>query len=117
MSISFLLGKTGESKAARFLEKKGYKICCRNYRQRNGEIDIIAKDGDCWVFVEVKTRSGLGFGTPAESVTYHKIRALRRTAQAYLHAIGQDDAYMRFDVIEVLKNGDGAEIHHIESAF
>ena len=76
-------GKYGEDLACRYLSKLGYKIIERNFRIRGGEIDIIAKDGQTLVYVEVKTRSSNYFGTPEESVTAQKLRFLERAVKFY----------------------------------
>ena len=117
MSAGSLIGKWGEDRAVRYLKKRGYRIMCRNYRRRNGEVDVVARDGACWVFVEVKTRSSLSYGTPAEAVTSKKILAMQRTALAYLQKAGEADAPMRFDVIEVFRADGKWKITHIPSAF
>ena len=113
------IGDFGEEAAARFLESKKIKILKRNYRERGGEIDIIAKDGDTIVFIEVKTRSSRAYGEPSEFVDYKKQEKIIRTAIRY---IGTDDIDMRFDVVEVMykKTGESlavTEINHIEGAF
>ena len=111
------LGKRGEDAAASFLVKQGYRIISRNYRQKCGEIDIICRDGGCYVFVEVKTRQDSGFGTPAEAVTIHKQRKISLTAQAYLNRNNLHDVPVRFDVIGVMLAAEKAEITHIIAAF
>lgn len=78
------LGAFGERVAAAHLEAKGYRIRARNFRCREGEIDIVAEDGETLVFVEVRTRRGNALGTPAESVTVAKQRRLLTVARAYL---------------------------------
>ena len=112
------LGKSGEEKAAGFLEKKGYAILVKNYRCKVGEIDIIARDGEMLVFIEVKTRSGLDYGFPAEAVTPRKQRQICRTAQWYLAEQQLFGVPARFDVIAVLGAGPaGDRIEHIDNAF
>ena len=113
------IGDFGEAAAARFLENKKIKILKRNYRERGGEIDIIANDGGTIVFVEVKTRISRAYGEPSEFVDYRKQEKIIRTAIRYL---GTDDVDMRFDVVEVMyeKKGESlavTEINHIEGAF
>lgn len=107
------LGRVGEEKAAEFLRAKGYEIVKTNYRSHFGEVDIIAKDGDTIVFVEVKTRSGDGYGAPSEAVDYKKREKYFRIATDYLMREGQSDANCRFDVVEIEKG----EINHIFDAF
>jgi putative endonuclease len=105
------LGKSGEKKAASYLKKKGYQILHMNYRCRFGEIDIIAKQGDTVVFVEVKTRSSDKYGLGYESVTASKQEKLLKTTQFFFAENGESPA--RFDVISI----DGKEVSHIENAF
>lgn len=94
-------GKLGEAEAARFLEKRGYKVLERNYRCKYGEIDLVAKDGSAVVFVEVKTRGSERFGTPMESVDARKQRKILLTAQFYIESNRLGDADFRFDVVGV----------------
>lgn len=103
----------GEVAAKKYLEEKGYRILGENYAGRMGEIDLIAKDGDTLVFVEVKARENTAFGEPIEAVTPQKVRKIALTAQQYLvqkRLLGSD---VRFDVVEVLYG----EIRHTENAF
>ncbi len=108
------VGKDYEELAARCLEEKGYRILERNFRCRQGEIDLIARDGSCLVFVEVKYRRDGRAGDPAEAVDFRKQRRIIRTAAYYCYKrnIGESQA-CRFDVISVL----GSEVRHIENAF
>ena len=108
-----LLGKVGEKTAAEYLKKKGYKILERNYKNPFGEVDIVAKDNEYTVFIEVKTRTDDAFGAPAESVDYRKRLKYARIAEAYLKINGKVDCACRFDVLEV-ENG---KINHIKDAF
>lgn len=108
------LGRVGENKAAEFLKSKGYKILEKNYRKRSGEIDIIAKDGDTIVFVEVKTRADDSFGSPAEAVNKEKQAKYFKVATAYLVAkFNSEEINSRFDVIEI----EDGKINHVENAF
>ena len=113
------IGRIGEDAAARYLMKKGYLICERNYRLRFGELDIIAMSEDgCTVFVEVKTRKNYDFGYASEFVNRKKQQKLRRAAELYAGR----DIYMRFDIIEVYYEISDdrifiKEINHIEDAF
>lgn len=112
------LGLRGEEKVADYLQKKGYTILVKNYRCKAGEIDIIARDGEELVFIEVKTRSSLRFGSPAEAVTPRKQRQITRTAQWYLSERQLFDVPARFDVITVLgADQANATIDHIDNAF
>ena len=108
-----ILGTKGEVLAKDFLKKKGYKIIEVNFSNQIGEIDIIAKQGETIVFVEVKTRSSNKFGLPSEAVGFHKQNKIRSVALAYLKSTKNLETQARFDVIEVFGN----EIRHIENAF
>ena len=111
------LGAFGERVAAAHLEAKGYRIRARNFRCREGEIDIVAEDGDCLVFVEVRTRRGDAFGTPAESVTAAKERRLLTVARAYLQEHPDVPANQRIDVVGIeLSKGRLLAVQHIEGA-
>lgn len=111
------LGAFGERVAVAHLEAKGYRIRARNFRCREGEIDIVAEDGDCLVFVEVRTRRGDAFGTPAESVTAAKERRLLTVAQAYLQEHPDVPPNQRIDVVGVELSRDRLlAVQHIEGA-
>lgn len=113
-----LLGRSGEDTVARYLQKKGYKILVQNYRCQLGEIDIIARDGDVLVFIEVKTRSGCTFGSPAAAVTPRKQRQISKAAQWYLTEERRFDTPARFDVVAVSSApGTDHRIEHISNAF
>lgn len=101
-----LLGQTGEELAAAYLQRAGYKILVRNYRQKCGEIDIIANDKGTLVFVEVKTRNNMSFGSPFSAVTEKKQRQIGRVAQDYLSRHNLFDRAARFDVISILMDRD-----------
>jgi len=107
------IGAQGEADAKAFLLRKGAKILETNYRRPTGEIDIIARQGRTLLFVEVKRRSSLRYGRPAEAVDRQKQAHMLRTAQLYLQEKGVVDTPVRFDVIEVLPG----QIRHIENAF
>lgn len=107
-------GGKGEVLAIEFLRDKGYEIVETNYKNKLGEIDIIALDGKTLVFVEVKCRSTLAFGRPYEAVDARKQQKIRRVAELYLVIKHKYYADCRFDIIEVL--GDEI-IRHIENAF
>ena len=102
------LGKSGENLAALELESRGYAVLERRYRTSHGEIDIIARDGETLVFVEVRRRSSDEFGTAAESVTPAKQRRVIRMALAYLARHGlYDRCPVRFDVVGIDDVADG----------
>lgn len=96
-----LLGKRGEETAVKFLRRKGYQIIERNFSKRYGEIDIVAKEDDTLVFVEVKTRTSGEFGSGLEAITPWKLKALVRSSYFYkmLHPDLPDG--MRIDVVSV----------------
>lgn len=106
------LGRSAELQAVKYLEKQGYKIVCRNYRIRQAEIDIIARDGRWLVFIEVKARSSGRFGGPAEAVDLKKQDRITRAAQAYMNA-SKTELPARFDVITIAPGG----LEHIKDAF
>ncbi|EGO63128.1 YraN family protein [Acetonema longum] len=111
------LGKAGEQAVSLFLTRKGYAIMERNFRTRWGEIDLIARDKEDLVFVEVKTRRGAAFGTGAEAVIWHKQQKIIKTAQIYLSQKRLDAANLRFDVVEVNVKNNSLEFNHIVNAF
>jgi putative endonuclease len=113
------LGDRGEAEAGAWLAVQGYEVLDRNVRTRFGEIDLVVRRGDLVVFVEVKSRSGSGFGHPGEAVAGAKQRRLTRLASAYLREHGLDRCEVRFDVIAVLATSGGAPIRleHIPDAF
>ena len=112
------IGKLGEDLATKFISDKGYEIVERNYRYGHGEIDIVAKDRDNLVFIEVKTRHNLEFGPPELAVTKSKQRQIRKIAEAYLYDKNINDVDCRIDVIGILmiKNVE-PQINHIINAF
>lgn len=95
------LGRLGERIAQEHLRQHGYRIKDTNYRCSHGEIDIIAEDGDCLVFVEVRTRRGRRFGTPEESITAAKSLRLATLAEFYLQTLETPPLYWRIDVVAV----------------
>ena len=111
------VGSWGERVAADYLKKKKYKIICQNYSNKIGEIDIIARDKKCIVFVEVKTRLTTDFGLPREAVDEIKQQKIQRTALSFLSEIKELNVDCRYDVIEILGFGDDYKIEHIENAF
>lgn len=110
------LARRGEEIAAAYFEQKGYRILARNYRCRLGEIDLVVEKGRTLVFVEVKARTSLRFGTPEESVGERKKRKLQQVAQCYLNEKGLSCEEIRLDVLSVLFKGDRFEISHFEAA-
>lgn len=110
------LGAFGEDVAAAYLEEDAMTVVERNWRCRDGELDLVALDGDTVVFVEVKTRRGEGFGTPAEAVTVSKSRRLRRLAAQWLREQAWRAGEVRIDVVGVLIRDDTAFVEHFEGA-
>ena len=112
------LGNTGEKLARDFLKKKGYKIRDTNYRCREGEIDIVAQKKDCLVFVEVRTKSSIGFGSPEESVTFAKKERIISSALVYLseHQDLPESWRIDFVAVELDQNGKARRIELIENA-
>jgi putative endonuclease len=117
------IGRYGEQLAARYLSESGLTVLARNWRCRDGELDIVAREGDVLVFCEVKTRSSEQFGDPAEAVGGPKAARLRGLA---LRWIAQQRAFgtytfwpeLRFDVVCVLRHHQGpATIRHVRAAF
>ncbi len=113
------VAKIGEGFAAAHLQKKGYHILAQNYRAQRGEIDLVARDGDCIVFVEVKTRRSLKFGLPQDAVTLRKQQQISKIALAYLQSQNLLDALCRFDVIAIHLSSRLKLLHleQIENAF
>ncbi len=112
------LGRAGEDIACAYLRRKKYTILARSFRLFRGEIDIIAKDGETLVFVEVKARADESHGRPEESVTPGKQRQIRKIALGYLVENPLGDVACRFDVIAVLFRGaDDYRLEHFVDAF
>lgn len=113
-------GVWGEKEAERLLKSKGYKILGRRVRIGDrDELDLVARDGEILVFVEVKTRSSEDFGRPASAVDRDKRHTMSRAAVRYLKKIKCQRVNFRFDVVEVTgsEGDDGPELNHIENAF
>ncbi len=111
------LGKKGEELAIRFLKKNGYRIIKKNYVCKLGEMDIIAKDKDTLVFVEVKTRSSDLFGPPQMAVNLSKQTKLSKIALNFLKENKIEDVNARFDVVAIEINRDKNKIELIKDAF
>ena len=123
-------GKRGEDVAAAYLEEKGWHVLDPNYRYERAELDLVcfeptghsethpAGDGGEVVIVEVKTRTGLGYGRPEEAVTDEKKRHVTHATAAYLHERQLENARIRFDVVSVLlRPGHDPDIEHFRDAF
>lgn len=95
------IGQRGEALAAQALERRGYEIVDHNWHCRGGELDLVAHDGDVWVFVEVKLRGADAFGTPEEAVTERKQARLLHAAQMYVAEHELEDVAWRIDVVAI----------------
>jgi putative endonuclease len=112
-------GARGEKLAAQYLRSHGYKILYRNFRDRTGgEIDIVCRNGDTLVFVEVKTRADEDFGRPVEAVDRQKQLRVSKGGLAWLRLLDNPDIVFRFDVVEVLLPDEGSpQLELIQDAF
>ena len=111
-------GELGERAARKHLKRQGLKFLTANFRTPRGEIDLVFRDGDCLVFVEVKTRSSEDWGRPAAAVDRERRRRLSRAALDYLKLLNNPQVKMRFDVVEVLlENGAVREVRHLPNTF
>ena len=111
------LGSEAEEIAAQYLEFHGFKILERNHINKIGEIDLIAKDGDIFVIIEVKSKTGVGRGSPEEMVDQRKQRKLIRTSQAYFMLNEIEDPNWRIDVVAIeYDNFGGYKINWLKSA-
>jgi putative endonuclease len=108
------IGQAGEEAAARYLEQQGYVILERNFRLRLGEVDIIARDGEDLVFIEVKTRRTKNFGSPFEAVDARKQQQIAKVAAAYIQG---REIPVRFDVVAVSIKGKNAQVEVLKNAF
>ena len=112
------VGERGESIAEAYLRGRGFTILEKNYRGKTGEIDIVAREGDTIVFVEVKARRNLAYGPPQLAVTPFKQRQISRTALTWLAHHRKPNAIARFDVIAILvPEHEVPQIEHIRNAF
>ncbi len=115
-------GRIGEQWCVEFLKKKGYKIVERNFRCRYGEIDVVARDGDTLVFIEVKTRRSRGFGLPKDSLDARKKRRIITASMNFLRKAAVVDPSLqecpvRFDVVGIELGQGGYAVEHIQNAF
>ena len=108
------IGSWGEEVASNFLMQNGYEIVKRNFVCKQGEIDIIAKNEEYIVFVEVKTRSYTFFGNPVEAVNEHKQKNISKAAKYYLYKNWLQDCFVRFDVIYIYIMKNGYKVNHIK---
>lgn len=113
------LGELGEQLGARYLKSIGFKILMRNFRaEGGGEVDIVCRDGNRLVFVEVKSRTSLKFGRPIEAVTREKQYLITKGAMEWLARLDRPHVYYRFDVLEVmLGHGEPPQFNLVQNAF
>ncbi len=123
MRVKDAVGRFGEQVAAEHLSGRGLDVVDRNWRCREGELDIVARDGETLVFVEVKTRSSLAFGAPAEAIDARKAARVRRLALRWIEArraAGDPTCWtsVRFDVVSVLRARSAPlEVDHLVGVF
>jgi putative endonuclease len=111
------LGKLGEDAACRYIERLGWRVLDRNWRTREGEIDIVALDGSTLVLLEVRTRSGTAFGTAAESITSSKAQKMTACAYAYLATLPAPPRDWRIDVVALqVSHGRVTHLDHFRHA-
>jgi putative endonuclease len=111
-------GELGERAAKKFLQKAGLKFLAANFRSARGEIDLVFRDDDCLVFVEVKTRSSEEWSRPADAVDARKKKLLSQTALDYLKLLKNPEVKFRFDIVEILlAEGAVREIRHLPNTF
>ena len=111
------IGSIGEEEAIKFLRKLGYMILSQNFYAREGEIDIVAKDKNEYIFVEVKTRISNKYGKPIDAVNKIKQKHILETSKYYIYKYGLENKYIRFDIVEVYINGKNKFINHIKNVF
>lgn len=114
MAATDAVGQYGEKIVARSLEQDGWEVLARNWRTARGELDLIARDGDALVAIEVKTRRGLGYGSPLEAVTPAKVARLRQLVAAWLAEQPESFSQVRIDVVGVMIPRAGApQLEHV----
>ncbi|KZX21206.1 YraN family protein [Rathayibacter tanaceti] len=110
------LGRRGEEIAAAHLRAHGFEILDRNWRVRDGELDIVAREGASLVVVEVKTRSSTRFGLPVEAITRAKAQRLRRLAYAWAHEHGERSRHLRIDAVGIIAPGGvPTQVRHLRA--
>lgn len=116
--LHLIRGERGERAARRHLRRQGLKFLTANFRSDRGEIDLIFRDRDCLVFVEVKTRSSEDWVRPAAAVDERKRRLLSQCALDYLKLLKHPPVKIRFDIVEVLLAGEAVrEVRHLPNTF
>lgn len=108
------IGRLGEELAAAYLLRQGYQLVERNYHTRYGELDLICRQGDQLVFVEVRTRTGTSYGTPEESITRRKLRTLRTLVSVYLSQHPGMSHSLRIDAIAILLDRENLGVRQIK---
>ena len=113
------IGFYGENLASDYLISQNHKIIEKNFFSRNCEIDLITLDNEILVFTEVKARMYFKFGSPIESITFNKIKNIKKTAKYYIHKNNEYNRFIRFDIIEIFLSSTNSnyKINHIEDAF
>ncbi len=114
MYLKHVLGKHGEDLACKYLDNNNYKIIQRNFRCKQGEIDIIALDKNYIVFVEIKSRTSNKYGLPSESVTQRKMKHIIKAATYFLYMNHLENVNTRIDVIEVYVKNGTYNINHLK---
>lgn len=114
MNLKQLEGIEGEVEAVNYLIREEYQILCKNFRCKQGEIDIIARDKKNIIFVEVKTRTSFKYGEAKEAVNKEKRKHIYEAARYYLYKNKMEECYTRIDVIEVYMIGGKTKINHIK---
>jgi putative endonuclease len=118
LPLHLRLGQLGERAAKKHLRRQGLKFLTANFRSARGETDLIFRERDCLVFVEVKTRSSEDWTRPAAAVNAHKRRLLSQTALDYLRLLQNPEVKIRFDVVEVLLEDERVrEVRHLPNTF
>jgi putative endonuclease len=112
-----VFGNQGETVAEKYLRRKGYRLVCKNFRTRIGEIDIIVSKGNYLIFCEVKTRKNTNFGMPFEAVDERKQKKIRKVAQLFMQQKSYKKNDVRFDVLSISERNERYEIEHFVGAF
>lgn len=111
-----IVGKIGEDIASKYLMDNNYEIIERNFNCKQGEIDIIARDENEIVFIEVKTRTSKAYGNPIDAVTYYKQKHILKSVEYYLFLRKLENVFVRIDIVEVYKKDGKYHVNHIKNA-
>lgn len=117
MAQNQIVGKYGEDLAEQYLRDRGYLIVDRNWRCASGEIDLVASHHGRYIFVEVKTRNGSGFGHPFEAITAQKVARMRRLVSQWCLANQKSGVDVRLDAIAVVISGGRVAVEHLKQVF